>query len=78
MRNTITPERLCDHAEQIYKMRNALWLEINKAVLPVSDDESANKAMELLVDQLAQWQRMGRKLQIHRKEINNEIRQTIK
>ena len=78
MRNTITPEKLCDHAEQIFKLRNALWREINEAVLPVCDDESANKAMELLVDQVEQWQRMGRKLQIHRKEINNEIRQAIK
>jgi hypothetical protein len=76
--STTTPERLCDHAEKIFKLRNALWLEINKAVGPVCDDESANKAMELLVDQLAQWQRMDRKLQIHRKKINNEIHQTIK
>ena len=78
MKTSITPEKLCDRAEQIFKLRNALWREINEAVLPVCDDESANKAKELLVDQIAQWQRMGRKLQIHRKEINNEIRQAIK
>lgn len=33
------------HAEQIYKLHNFLWIEINKAVLPVCDDERANKAL---------------------------------
>ena len=69
MKTTITPEKLCDHAEQIFKMRNALWREINEAVLPVCDDASANKAKELLVDQAAQWQRMRRQLQEHRKGV---------
>ena len=67
--NTITPEQLCDHAEQIFNWRNALWLEITKAVGPVCDDASANKAKELLVDQVAQWQRLGHQLKEHRKGV---------
>lgn len=68
---TITPDQLCDHAEGIFKARNALWLEINKAMGPVCDDDSANKAMELLVDQVAQWQRLGHQLQEHRKGVQS-------
>ena len=60
---TPTEERLCDQAEQIFRDRN-LWIEMfHKAIGPVCNDEGAAKARELLIDQVAQWQRLGRELE---------------
>jgi len=60
---TLTPEQLCDHAERLFKARNALWTEINAALTHLSNEEGAQKAMSLMVDQVEQWQQMRRHLE---------------
>ncbi len=60
--STATNDKFCDQCEDLLKVRNQLVREIDAAINPVCNSETALKATELLLDQLAQWQRTGRQL----------------
>lgn len=59
----INEDKFLDHCERVIETRNALIQEIDAAIGPVCNDETALKATALLVDQLGQWQRTHRQLQ---------------
>jgi hypothetical protein len=59
---TAAESQVLDQCEDLLKVRNALIREIDAAINPVCNQETALKATELLLDQLAQWQRTGRQL----------------
>ncbi len=52
-----------DQCESMLKVRNHLIREIDAALNPVCNKETAMKATELLLDQLNQWQRAHRQLE---------------
>ena len=59
---TAAESQVLDQCEDLLKVRNALIREIDAAINPVCNQETVLKATELLLDQLAQWQRTGRQL----------------
>lgn len=56
-------DKFLDQCESLLQARNGLFREIDAAIGPVCNDETALKATELLLDQLARWQRTHRQLQ---------------
>jgi hypothetical protein len=60
--STTTSDKFIDQCETLVKLRRQLIHEIDSALNPVCNDDTALKATELLIDQLAQWQRTGRQL----------------
>ncbi len=62
----MTPEnedKFLDRCAQVLKTRNALIKEIDAATNPICNDETALRALDLLVEQLGQWQRAHRQLE---------------
>ena len=50
-------------AERLVRGNDHLWLEAKKAAFQVADKNAANRVLELMVDQTAQWQRLRRQLE---------------